>query len=251
MIEELLDKSSAIPIYFQLFSIIEKQITTGKLQPGDRLPSEQDLAKTFKISPMTVNKALNLLANKKLVARERGRGTFVKSREIKIPPILLRSLREKIMEQGLRLETKVLKTRVRSKNISDIQEKLKINPEENVLEIQRVHSIEHDPVAITIAYLSYKYGYPLLKEDLTLSLFELIQKKCNVIFARADENIGVYTATKYEEKILKVNKGAPLLLVEGVTFSPDNIPLRYSKGFYRGDRFVFSIQNSSLEEIKP
>lgn len=246
---DFIDKSSAIPVYFQLLSMLERKIVSGELRPGEKLPSERQMAEMFDISPMTVNKALSMLASNGLVIRERGRGTFVKSGEIEIPPTLLRGLSKRIREQGLRLETKVLRKGITSRALPVIADRLRLGSHEKILEIRRLWVIEKEPIAITTAYLPYKYSFPLLREDLTQSLTDLLRERCGIVLIRAEENIGVCLAKKYEAEVLKVRRGAPLLLVEGVSFTEGGIPVRYTRGLYRGDKFKFSIQHGSLEEI--
>jgi DNA-binding LacI/PurR family transcriptional regulator len=72
-----IDKASPIPIYRQLTQAIRAQILTGEVTPGDKLPSEADLAREIGVSPMTVRQAYTELANAGVLQRSHGRGTFV------------------------------------------------------------------------------------------------------------------------------------------------------------------------------
>ncbi len=72
-----LDKDGPVPIYHQLKEIIKKKIETKEYKPGDRIPTEQDLCKTFGISRTPVRQAISELANENLLSRKRGKGTFV------------------------------------------------------------------------------------------------------------------------------------------------------------------------------
>ena len=65
------------PIYIQLVENIRLQIVSGRLQPGERLPSERELALTAKVNPNTMQKALAELENEGLVYTERTNGKFV------------------------------------------------------------------------------------------------------------------------------------------------------------------------------
>jgi DNA-binding GntR family transcriptional regulator len=58
---------------------ITRRILSGALNQGDRLPSEEELAATYRVSVGTVQKALGRLAHSGLISREHGRGTFVSS----------------------------------------------------------------------------------------------------------------------------------------------------------------------------
>ena len=69
--------SSGIPLYRQIMSQIRLAVATGRVRPGDKLPSIRDLSQTLEISPITVVKAYNELEHMGVVETRRGRGTFV------------------------------------------------------------------------------------------------------------------------------------------------------------------------------
>ena len=66
-----------IPIYIQLVDILKKDIISGNLKPGEKIPSVRDLASTMKVNPNTMQKALSELENMKLIYTERTNGSFV------------------------------------------------------------------------------------------------------------------------------------------------------------------------------
>jgi GntR family transcriptional repressor for pyruvate dehydrogenase complex len=64
-------------LYEQIVEQIEQLILNGKLQPGDQLPSERELAEQFSVSRTAVREAVKALREKGLVEIEAGRGTFI------------------------------------------------------------------------------------------------------------------------------------------------------------------------------
>jgi len=73
-----LEKSSgAKPAYQQIISSIERQIQSGRLKPGEKLPAERDLAEELKTARGTVKKAYDELARRRLIEAAPGRGSFV------------------------------------------------------------------------------------------------------------------------------------------------------------------------------
>jgi GntR family transcriptional regulator, arabinose operon transcriptional repressor len=65
------------PLYRQIQSMLRKQIELGNLRPGDRIPSEKELAEQFRVSLITTKNALSGLADEGIVTRIKGKGTFV------------------------------------------------------------------------------------------------------------------------------------------------------------------------------
>lgn len=68
-----------VPIYIQLVERLKIDIISGKLKPGDRLPSVRDYALSLKVNPNTMQKALAELEEIKLIFTERTNGKFVTS----------------------------------------------------------------------------------------------------------------------------------------------------------------------------
>ena len=69
--------NNSVPIYLQIVSEIKKQIVSGKLIPGERIPSIRELALTYKVNPNTMQKALIELEENGLIKTERTNGKFV------------------------------------------------------------------------------------------------------------------------------------------------------------------------------
>ncbi len=72
-----LDRRSFVPLYYQLQEILKEQLESGLWRPGDPLPSEPELARTFNVSRVVVRQALAILEDDHQIVRVRGRGTFV------------------------------------------------------------------------------------------------------------------------------------------------------------------------------
>ncbi len=80
-----IDRNSPIPIYHQLKTLIQEQIESGKWQPGERIPTEQELCHLYDISRSPVRQALKELAYDGLLIRRPGRGTFVNTKFVLTP----------------------------------------------------------------------------------------------------------------------------------------------------------------------
>lgn len=70
---------NSIPLYKQIIEDILSQIHDGSLQPGDRIPSERELAEQYLVSHITSKNALAELADKGYITRQKGKGSFVSS----------------------------------------------------------------------------------------------------------------------------------------------------------------------------
>ena len=75
--------SAGAPIYQQLMQQVKFQVASGRLKPGDLLPSVRDTANELAINPMTVSKAYSLLEREGLLTRDRGQGMRVVTGPVK------------------------------------------------------------------------------------------------------------------------------------------------------------------------
>lgn len=72
-----MDFDSAIPIYLQIIDLYKKEILKGKLKKGDKILSQREFAKRYKVNPNTVQRAYREMERMKLVKTLRGQGTFI------------------------------------------------------------------------------------------------------------------------------------------------------------------------------
>lgn len=74
-----LDQQTAAPYHEQIASILREEITSGRLKPGDLLPSRGDLSAHFNVAHMTVGQAINTLRQEGWIVSRQGRGVFVRT----------------------------------------------------------------------------------------------------------------------------------------------------------------------------
>ncbi|MCQ2401015.1 MAG: GntR family transcriptional regulator [Lachnospiraceae bacterium] len=99
---------SGIPVYKQLLSIFEEKISSGELKGNDKLPSENELCKKYNVSRTSVRQTLNILNQKGLIYSVHGKGSFVKSPEIKQELSKMVRFGASLQLEGLNGHTKVL-----------------------------------------------------------------------------------------------------------------------------------------------
>jgi GntR family transcriptional regulator len=90
-----LDTVNGAPIYRQIIQQIEYAILSGRIQPGDRLPTIRSLAVELKTNPNTIAKAYNELEIRGILATQVGSGTYISDKK---PVIEDDSLKRKIRE---------------------------------------------------------------------------------------------------------------------------------------------------------
>ena len=104
----MLDPTASTPLYTQLMEVIERQILTGDRDPGERLPTEGEMAKQFGVSIITVRHAMSGLCEKGLVERKQGKGTFVADERIQRDLLQITSFSAACRQNGHCASTKVI-----------------------------------------------------------------------------------------------------------------------------------------------
>ncbi len=74
----MVNRKNPIPLYIQLANSIKKQIETGEIKPGDKLPSEAEMIKQYSLGRLTIREALSILEKEDLIEKQHGRGSFCK-----------------------------------------------------------------------------------------------------------------------------------------------------------------------------
>ena len=75
----MLNRNIPIPMYVQLADTLREQILSGKIKPGDKLPSETEMIKEYKLGRLTIRDALSILVNEGLLEKHHGKGTFCRT----------------------------------------------------------------------------------------------------------------------------------------------------------------------------
>ncbi len=73
-----IDPDSAVPIYLQIVHSIKHQVASGRLKPGEQLPTVRELATDLRINPNTVARAYESLDGDSVITTQQGRGTYVR-----------------------------------------------------------------------------------------------------------------------------------------------------------------------------
>lgn len=89
--------NTTTPIYLQLVERINRQIISGQLRPGDKLPSVREMAVQAGVNPNTVQRTYRELELSGVVETRRGQGTFVTDKEEVLQILRARMRKERIL----------------------------------------------------------------------------------------------------------------------------------------------------------
>ena len=239
-----------IPYYIQLMDILREKVQQGEWLPGSQIPGEQDLCEYYQVSRTVVRQALRELEYEGVIIRHKGKGTF-----ISLPKIneglaqKLTGFYQDMLERGLKPHSKVLHQDV-IPAYEKVARYLGVQPGEKVVEIQRLRYADDEPIQLDTTYIPYEICPAVANVDLTdRSLYEFLEKECNIFIARGHRYIEAVLASENEAALLGIERGAPLLMLDSVSYSEDGRPVEYYHALHRGDRSRFEVELVRRREL--
>jgi GntR family transcriptional regulator len=241
--KEQIDFESNIPYYIQLMDILKEKVRVGVWEPGDQIPGEQDLCTLYGVSRTVVRQALLELELEGTIIRRKGKGTFITKPKISEGLVQkLTGFYQDMVERGLKPVTKVLQHSVSPAN-EKVARYLGIEPGVKVIEILRLRFVNDEPMQVVTTYIPYELCPSLATVDLTdRSLYEYMEKEAGIVLARGRRYIEAVPSNETEAQLLGIQRGAPLLMLDSISFSEDGRPVEYYHALHRGDRSRFEVE---------
>lgn len=231
-----LDRSSAVPLYFQLSQLIESAILSGQLSPGDRVENEVAICERLGLSRPTVRRAIEELVDKGLLVRRRGLGTQVVHGQV-TRGVELTSLYDDLARSGKKPTTKIIKLE-KERASATVAAQLGISVGEEVMFLHRLRGAGRTPVAIMQNWIHPRYAH-LTEADLANSgLYQWLRNEGATIQV-AKQKIAARRATQEEAELLDIEKSAPLLTMDRTAFDNTGVALEYGHHCYRTDLYSF------------
>jgi GntR family transcriptional regulator len=231
------------PIWARIEASLRERIESGELGPGQRLPAERDMARQLGVSRMTVRQALAALADRGLVERGVGQGTFVSGAgKVEYPLGRDAGLTEVVGRHGLVAGARVLEARERGAS-APVAAALEIEEGAPVVRLRRLRSAGGRPISIEDDWFPAARVPGLLQRDLSGSLLELLRADYGLQIGDVEERLEPVAAGAFEARVLGITVGAPLMAVERVVRDKAGMPAKFSRHRHRGDRSRFVIRS--------
>ncbi|CAN5378118.1 GntR family transcriptional regulator [soil metagenome] len=230
-----LERSSPIPLYFQVAQAFEKAIVDGQLKPGDRFENELALAKRLSLSRPTTRRAIQELVDKGMLVRKRGVGTQVVQTPVH-RPVELTSLFDDLARAGQAPATQVLDYNI-GPAPDDIAAHLNLPAGSEVLTMRRLRSSGGQPLAIMTNHLPAAIA-PDQEELEKVGLYAALRTR-GVHIRLARQRIGAKAADREEARLLDEKPKAPLLVMNRTAFDDSGRIVEYGSHAYRASRYYF------------
>lgn len=229
------------PKYLQVEDFVRDQIKTGHLEPGNRIPTEEELCDRFGFSRMTINKAISNLASSGLIKRVPGKGSFVSGRHVDNLINLNDSFTQGMERIGLKPGAKLLSYEViqASACLEIVRKSLALEDDDLVHHFVRLRTGDGTPFAINDTFISSKVVPAIDVSYLNGSLYEYL-RSIDCPPGYMDLTISALLPNEMQKELLNAEDAA-ILCSSHVTYTDDSrmLPFEYTSTYYNGKMYTY------------
>jgi len=229
--------STTIPRYRQLKELIIRRISTGELQPRDRVPSENELVDSTGVSRMTANRALRELTDEGYVERVAGVGTFVADLKSASHVLEVRNIADEVALRGHAYSAEVLLAEETAADCN-AADALHVDAKQPLLHVRIVHYEDSTPIQLEDRFVVPEFAPGFLEQDFTettpsayLSSISPLQEAEHVVRATMPDAM--------TRRKLDMNDDEPCLVVTRRTWAHGR-PVTFARLRHPGSRFELS-----------
>ena len=241
--------AAPIPKYYRLAERLRQQIKAGTLQPGDQLPTEDQLCETYQLSRGTVRQAIRSLVDAGLIRREQGRGTFVTTPPPTSTLFTLTNFNDEVQRQNRIPTTRLLTTNL-TPATPELAERLHLTVGDSVIHIVRLRLIDGQPAVHEIRYLAQTLCPTLLTEDLVNdSIHGLLVHKYQIPLLKMTHTVEIRSLSSSQSQLLQTHPETPAFFVDRLTYTTRDdrqIPAVWFQGIYLKDSYQIQATMQSL-----
>ncbi len=226
--------NQAKPRYQQLKDLIIGRISSGELQPADRVPSENELVESMRVSRMTANRALRELNDEGYVDRVAGRGTFVSDYRSQSHLLEVHNIADEIARRGHAHTSRVIRQSLQHAR-GEVAKALHVQQGSDVFHLLLVHAENGIPIQLEDRHVLASFAPDCLQQD-----FETVTPSAYLTsispLQEAEQVVRASLPNRAVQKHLDMREGEASLVVIRRTWS-DGRPVTFARLHHPGSRY--------------
>jgi len=248
-----INRDSPIPVYYQVANDIKNRIIHEEWGRNGQIASENQLVEQYGISRVTLRQALADLEKDGIIKRYRGKGAFVNEN----PNQFIHELKYSLVtgnyqtDKNQTMRAEILELKKFENPDKPVCDALKISESSHIIYFKRVFYLDNKPIAVGKSWLPADL-VPNMDIDglINNSLSQTIMERYQLNTVRVDDVLETVRSTSTERELLDAPYDTPLILIKGISYLDNGLPLEYSNTFWLGDRvrfhFSFIKQNGTF-----
>ncbi|MEM7582374.1 MAG: histidine utilization repressor [Acidobacteriota bacterium] len=225
------------PAYQQIKDHILDHIRRGQWLEGHQVPSENELARSFGVARMTVNRAVRELADDRVLVRVKGAGTFVAEPKSTSTLVEIRSIADEIVARGKVHHAEVLTLRAVAAD-AKLAERFEIEVGARLAQSRLVHFEDGMPIQLEVRWVAPELAEAYLSQDFErLTPNEFLVREAPL--ARVEYTIEARSPDAEVRQALQMAEDEPTLLLLRRTWSRERVASTASL-WHPGSRYRFA-----------
>ena len=237
------DRTKPFPLYYQLKEKLLKKISRGEWKNSVKIPPEAELCAIYKVSRITVRKAIEELVRGGYLVRFQGKGTFVAGISFEHKLSKFYSFSEALLQKGKKEHVRMLSFST-EKADGSVSERLSIPLNEKIIRIVRLRSVDNTAYAVETSYVPWQLCPSLMKKNVVEKGLYNSMRSLGVNPQRIIEKFRADALAAREAKLMKLKKGQPIIHLERTTFD-GSVIIEYCVSIVRGDFFTYTVELKS------
>jgi len=223
-----MERGSGIAMWRQIEDRVRQDIIGGHWKPGERLPTEAELAERFAVNRHTVRRALAALRDSGLVRIEQGRGTFVQDDVIDYVVTRRTRFSENIASLERRPSGQVVRTGTVRAN-AQVAAGLKLRRGQKVVLIEAINMVDGRPVSIVAHYFPFARfdGIDAAYREIG-SITKSLKRFGVDDYFRKSSRVSARLPDAEDARLLNMARAQPILFTESVNVDSDGLPIEFS-----------------------
>lgn len=235
---------SSITLQDQLYEKLHGAILSGTYQPGDKLPSENDLCRTFGVSRVTVRAALAQLVSEGLITKRQGKGAFVQTPVHVESDFSDGSFTTSCLAMGSKPSTKVLSVESLGAEGSRDPFVQDAFGSEGCIRVERLRYVDDDPCILERDYLPEAFDFVFRSDLETSSLLRLVLRNTGRAAVEFDDQFRIVRADGTQSESLACKRGHPLLEVSQRVRDGRGELLYINQQLIVTEKYVYAVRSS-------
>ncbi len=222
-----------MPVHMQISNKLADEIHK-RHTPGDVLPSEQELAKRYKVNRHTLRRAMEILVTKGIVGKLQGKGTIVQQRSIDYSIHSGTRFTETLQSCGRHAESIVLR-KIGIPAQKEPAERLEIEEGEPIIIIETLRKMDGAPFSVVSHHFPLNKVYAVMSKYESGSLHDFLYTHYNMKLKRTISLISTILPNQNDSECLEISSNSPLLLVKSVNIDQaTGEPIEFSVSRFKG-----------------
>lgn len=237
------ESDQRLPRYHRVREALSAEIAARRWKPEEAIPSEAEIAETHQVSIGTVRKAIDSLVVDGVLERFQGKGTFV--RRPNFQSSFFRFFRFASAGEAARVPvSRILKREVTTMTVV-VAAALELKAGAPAIRFSRLRLIDDRPLVLEDIWLPHDRFKALLTIDAREFgdlLYPLYEQYCGVMVASAQETLSAEAVSAKNARLLELEAGEPVIVIERVALSADRQPLEWRQSRGPASEFRYQVE---------